>query len=250
MPLGRWAAGSAAYLLALVDDSADPAQPFAEQGASGLEGTIKAMLRNSRWSNLRWHAFKRGGCAACYHRGPHLRFLLWWGRWRRLQTALEYATTYTDLEVVGPLLLPVADAGDFVGCVLEVPLKDLWPEAMYAKETVALKDVVKGLGTQPAADARAPKQAGDGADDESSGPDSSESSFQSAGSSLESSGSGAATTKRSVRESALGTASGKRDGGAFIVGGKSAGGRRPRGGRTKRKRGPSWCLVLQVHRRR
>ena len=123
--LGRWAAGWAAYLLDLVDGSADPAQPFAERGASGLEGTTKGMLRDSRWSNLRCHAFRRGGCAACYHRGPHLWFLLWWGWWRRLQIALEYATRYTDPEVVGPLLLPVADTGDFVGSVWEVSLKDL-----------------------------------------------------------------------------------------------------------------------------
>ena len=236
-PLGRWAAGGAAYLLALVGDSADPAQPFAERGASGLEGTIKDVQQNSRWGHLRWHAFRRGGCAACYHRGPHLRFLLWWGRWR-LQTALEYATRYSD-EVVGPLLLPVADAGDFIGSVLEVPLHDLWPGARYAKETVAIKDLVKGLGAQRAADARAPKQAGDGADNESSGSDSTESSSESSGSSLESAGFAAATAKRSVGESALGTTSGKRDGGAFVVGGKSAAGRRPRGGGTKRKRGPA-----------
>ena len=237
--LGRWAARWAAYLLALVGESADPAQPFAERGASGLEETIKDMLRNSWWSHLRWHAFRRGGCAVCYHRGPDLQFLLWWGRWRRLQTALEYATGYADQEVVGPLLLPVADAGDFVGSVLEVPLQDLWPEAMYAKETVAIKDPVKGLGAQRAADARAPKQAGDGADDESSGSDSTESSSESSGSSLESAGSAAAAAKRSVGESALGTAPGKHDGDTFVGGGKSAAGRRPRGGGTKRKRGPA-----------
>ena len=110
---------------------------------------------------------------------------------------------------------------------------------MYAKETVAIKDPVKGLGTQPAADARALKQAGDGADDESSGSDSSESSSESSGSSLKLAGSSAATAKRGVGESALGTASGKCDGGAFDVGGKSAAGCRPRDGGTKRKRGPA-----------
>ena len=72
---------------------------------------------------------------------------MWWGRWRRLQTVLEYATRYNDPEVVGPLLLPVADVGDFVGIVVEVTVGEVWPEAMYAKETVAIKDLVKGLGT-------------------------------------------------------------------------------------------------------
>ena len=155
-PLRRWAAGWAPYLLAMVDETADPAQPFAEQGAPGLEGSVTDMLRDSRWSKPRLHAFRRGGCAACYHCGPHLRFLMWWGRWRRLQTALEYATRYSDLEVVGPLLLPVVDARDFVGTAVEVSVVDLWLEAMYAKETDAIKDLVKGLGTLPAADKCAP----------------------------------------------------------------------------------------------
>ena len=125
-PLGRLAAGWAAYLLAMVDESADPAQPFTERGTD--------MLQHSRWSKLRWNAFRRGGCAACYQRGPHLRFLMGWGRWRRMQRALEYATRYSDPEVVEPLLLPVGDNGDHSGCVVEVPLGHLWPEAMYAKE--------------------------------------------------------------------------------------------------------------------
>ena len=105
-------------------------------------------------------------------------------------------------------------------------------------ETVAIKDLVKGLGTLPA-DARAPKQAGDGADDESSGPDSSESSSESSGSSLASAGSGTAAAKRNVGKSTMGTTSGKRAGGTFVVGAKCDAGRRPRGGGTKRKRGPT-----------
>ena len=236
---GPWEAGWAAYLLALACASADLAEPSAERGASGLEETIKNMLRNSRWSHLRWHTFRRGGCAACYHRGPHIRFLLWWGRWRRLQTALEYATRYADPEVVGPLLLLVADAGYFVGSVLEVPLQDLWTRAMYAKESVAIKDLVKGLGVPSTAGEREPKGAGGSAGDESSGSDSTESSSGSSGSSLESAGSAAAATKRGGGVSAPKPDPGKRDGGTFVVGGKSAAGRRPRGGGAKRKRGPA-----------
>ena len=87
--------------------------------------------------------------------------------------------------------------------------------------------------------ARAPKQAGDVADDESSGCACTESSSESSSSSLESAGSAAATANRSVGESALGAAPGKRNGGAFVGGGKSAAARQRHGGGTKRKRGPA-----------
>ena len=148
--------------MAIVDELADPAHLFAERRTPGWEGSVSDMLRDSRWSNLRWHVLRRGGCAAGYHRGPHLRFLMWWGRWRRLQTALEYATRCSDMELVGPRFLPVANAGDFVGTVVEVPVMELWPAAMYAKETVAIKDLVKELGTLPAADKCAPGRATEG----------------------------------------------------------------------------------------
>ena len=39
-PLGRRAGGWAAYLLAMVGESADPEQPIAERGAPGLEGPL------------------------------------------------------------------------------------------------------------------------------------------------------------------------------------------------------------------
>ena len=139
----------------------------------------------------------------------------------------------------GPLLLPVGDAGDFVGSVLEVPLGDLWPGAMYAKETVAIKDLVNGFGTLPPADERAPKQARDGADGESSGSDSSESASESSGSSLASAWSGTAAAKGNVGKSAMGTTSCKRVLRTFVVGAKSVAGRRPRGGGTKLKRSPA-----------
>ena len=138
-PLGRWGASWAPYLLA-VGESADRAQLLAEQEAPGSEEPFADMLRDSQWSKLRWRLFRPGGCAACHHRGPDLRFLMWWGRWRRLQTALEYATRYNNPEVVGHLLFPMANVGDLVGTVAEDPVMDLWPAAMYAKETVAIKD--------------------------------------------------------------------------------------------------------------
>ena len=223
----------------MVDQSADPAQPFAERGAPGLEASVTDMLRDSRWSKLRWHAFRRGGYAAWYHRGPHLRFLMWWGRRRRLQTALEYATRYTDPEVVGPLVLPVADAGDFVGAVVEVLVVDLWPEAMYAKETVAIKDLVRGLGTLLAPDKCAQQRVADDDDGGPSGSNSSASSSGCSGSSLESAWSGDAATKSDVGKRTVETHSGKSAVGTFVVGVKSIAGRQPRGGGSKRKRGPS-----------
>ena len=221
-----------------MDESADPAQLFAERGAPRLEGSVTDMLRDSRWSKLRWHAFRRGGCAACYHCGPHLRFLMWWGRWRRVQTALEYATRYSDPEVVGPLLLPVADDGVFVGTMVEVPVMDLWPAAMYAKETVAIKDLVKELGTLPTADKCAPEWATDSGGDDPSDYDSSTSTSESSGSSLESTRSDAAAKKSDVGKRTVGTHSGKRAVGTFVVGVRSTAGRQPRGGGGKRKRGP------------
>ena len=39
-PFGRWATGWAAYLLAMVDESADPAWPFAERGAPDWRGPV------------------------------------------------------------------------------------------------------------------------------------------------------------------------------------------------------------------
>ena len=105
-PLACWAECWARHLLSLVGGADDLDQPFAERGAVGLEEVLKRLLRGTRWHDLRWHALRRGGAAASYHRKAHVRFLMWWGRWRRLQTALEYATRYDDPEVVGPLVLP------------------------------------------------------------------------------------------------------------------------------------------------
>ena len=87
-PLGRWAPGRAVYLFAVVAESADRGQPFAEWGRPGLKESVTDLLRDSRWSTVRWHVLRRGGFAACYHQAPHLRFLMWWGRWWHLQTAL------------------------------------------------------------------------------------------------------------------------------------------------------------------
>ena len=123
--------------------------------------------------------------------------------------------------------------------MLEVPIQDLWPGAIYAKESVAIKQPVKGLGVPSTTGEGGLKGTGGGADDESSDSDSTESSSESSGSSLEPAGSATTATKRSGGGSAPGTDLGKREGGTFVVGGKSDAGPRPRAGGAKRKRGPA-----------
>ena len=74
-----------------------------------------------------------GGAAAAFHLSPNVSQFFWWGRWRRLATALEYALGYSDLAVVGalgppwPVGVQASDGG------LVVLLADLWGDAMYAK---------------------------------------------------------------------------------------------------------------------
>ena len=47
-----------------------------------------------------------GGAATAFHRSPSVPYFVWWGRWRRLATALEYALGYSDRAVVWALELP------------------------------------------------------------------------------------------------------------------------------------------------
>ena len=95
-PLARRAERWARHRLSLVDHAADMDHLFVERGAVGLEEVLKRLLRDSRWHDVRWHALRRGGAAASYHRKAHVRFFMWCGRWQHLQTALEYATRYSD----------------------------------------------------------------------------------------------------------------------------------------------------------
>ena len=217
-PLGRWAAIRAACLLQMVDELADPAQPFADRRAQGLEGSITDMLRVSRWSKLWWHAFRGGVCAACYHRGPHLRFLTWWGRWPRLQTALEYDTRYSDPEIVGPLLLPVADARDFFwlcgggssrGPVARGHVRQVDGRHQRFGQSVGHPACGRQMCTTAGPDAE---------DGESSGSDSSTSSSKSSASSLESARSDNAAAKRDAGKCTVETNSGKHAVSTFVVG--------------------------------
>ena len=47
-----------------------------------------------------------GGGGASFHRSPNIPYFVWWGRWHRLATALEYALGYSDPAVVCALDLP------------------------------------------------------------------------------------------------------------------------------------------------
>ena len=98
-----------------------------------MEKTFATLLRDSPYAGHRWHSVRQGGAAATFHRSPNVPYFVWWGRWRRLATALEYALGHSDPAVVGALELPwpvgiqAADGG------LVVLLADLWGDAMYAK---------------------------------------------------------------------------------------------------------------------
>ena len=86
-----------------------------------------------------------GGAAAAFHRSPNVLYFVWWVRWRRLATALDYALGYFDPSVVGAPELPwpvdvqAADAG------LVVLLADLWGEAMYAKSERSTKSAASDV---------------------------------------------------------------------------------------------------------
>ena len=103
---------------------------------------------------------------------------------------------------------------------------------------VAIKDLVKELGTLPAPDKCAPERATEGGGDEPSDSDSSTPSSESSGSSLDFAGCDAAAKKSDVGKRTVGTHLGKRGVRTFVVGVKSIVGRQPRGGGGKRKRGP------------
>ena len=97
-----------------------------------MEKIFADLLRDSPYSDHRWHSLRRGGAAAAFHRSPNVAYFVWWGRWKRLATALEYALGYSDLAVVGDLVLPWPVGGQTPGERLAVLLADLWGDPMYA----------------------------------------------------------------------------------------------------------------------
>ena len=141
-PLARWVEPWARHLLSLLDSVADMDQPFAERGAVGLEEVFKRLLRGSRWHDVRWPALRRGGAAASNHRKAHACFFMWWGIWQPLQIALEYATCYSDTEVVGRLVLPDLADGHLVDNFGDLLASDVSPAAMFADESIKVVQLV------------------------------------------------------------------------------------------------------------
>ena len=82
---------------------------------SQLGALLAELLSDTPFSKCIWHGLRRGGAAAAYHRSPVVAYFVWWGRWKRLATALEYALGYCDPSVVGPLCLPCPGDAPYAG---------------------------------------------------------------------------------------------------------------------------------------
>ena len=66
-------------------------QPLVQGGVEAVEKTFADLLRDSPYDGHRWHSLRRGGATAAFHRSPNVPYFLWWRRWWRLATTLEYA---------------------------------------------------------------------------------------------------------------------------------------------------------------
>ena len=134
-PLYGWGRSWIRFLRAYAQACCIPeGQPLVRGGVEAVEKTFADLLCDSPYAGHRWHSLRRGGGGgATFHRSPKVPYFVWWGRWRRLATALEYGVGCSDRAVVGELELPwpvgvqAADGG------LVVLLVDLWGDAMYAK---------------------------------------------------------------------------------------------------------------------
>ena len=120
-------------------------QPLVRGGVEAVEKIFASLLRDSPYADHRWHSLWRAGAAAAFHRSPNVPYFGWWGRWRRLATALEYALGYSDPMVVGALELPwpVGDQTADGGRV--VLLADLWGDAMCAKSEKSIASAVSAV---------------------------------------------------------------------------------------------------------
>ena len=132
-PLYGWGRSWVRFLRSYAAASCVPeGQPLVRGGVEAVEKIFADLLRDSPYSDHRWHSLRRGGAAAAFHRSPNVAYFVWWGRWKRPATALEYALGYSDPAVVGALVLPWPVGGQAPGERLAVLLADLWGDPMYA----------------------------------------------------------------------------------------------------------------------
>ena len=132
-PLYEWGRSWVRFLRSYAAASCIPeGQPLVRGGVEAVERIFADLLRDSPYSDHRWHSLRRGGAAAAFHRSPNVAYFVWWGRWKRLATSLEYALGYSDPAVVGALVLPWPVGGQAPGERLAVLLADLWGDPMYA----------------------------------------------------------------------------------------------------------------------
>ena len=140
-PLYEWGRSWVRFLRCYAEASCIPeGQPLVRGGVEAVERIFADLLRGHRW-----HSLRRGGAAAAFHRSPNVAYFVWWGRWKRLATALEYALGYSDPAVVGALVLPWPVGGHASDERLAVLLAALWGDPVYAsperKSTKATMEV-------------------------------------------------------------------------------------------------------------
>ena len=132
-PLYEWGRSWVRFLRSYAAASCVPeGQSLVRGGVEAVEKIFADLLRDSPYSDHRWHSMRRGGAAAAFHRSPNVAYFVWWGRWKRLATSLEYALGYSDPAVVGALVLPWPVGSQTPGERLAVLLADLWGDPMYA----------------------------------------------------------------------------------------------------------------------
>ena len=96
-PLYEWGRSWVQFLRSYAAASCVPeGQPLVRGGVEAVEKIFADLLRDSPYSDHRWHSLRRGGAAAAFHRSPNVAYFVWWGRRKRLATALEYALGYSD----------------------------------------------------------------------------------------------------------------------------------------------------------
>ena len=97
--------------------------PVWPSGEVGLEANVAECLAATPYACAGWHALRLGGATACSARKPDLNYYKWWGWWLSTAVALQYATRWTDPDVVAATVLPKFGAG-----------KQVRPNQQYPRE--------------------------------------------------------------------------------------------------------------------